>query len=284
MEIAMSFTKPSPTPDISSSGIERVHGAFAKARAEGRCALLPFITAGFPDLATTERLLRELPAAGADIIELGIPFSDPIADGPVIAESMHRALLAGVTPDAVFSAVARVAPTIPVLAMVSISIVEKMGAAEFIRRGVECGLAGFIVADADPATAVTLSELARNQGAGFCALVSPSTSAARLRELIGISTGFVYLLARAGVTGERDDAPEIAARVQQIRAMTNAPIAAGFGIATAAHVAAVGAHADGAIVGSAIVRRMTIAHDQAHLQNGESAADAALSLVRSLQA
>ena len=158
MEIAMSFTKPSPTPDTSSSGIERVHGAFAKARAEGRCALLPFITAGFPDLATTERLLRELPAAGADIIELGIPFSDPIADGPVIAESMHRALLAGVTPDAVFSAVARVAPTIPVLAMVSISIVEKMGAAEFIRRGVECGLAGFIVADADPATAVTLSD------------------------------------------------------------------------------------------------------------------------------
>ena len=264
-------------PQSEPNGIARIHAAFANARRSG-VAVLPFITAGYPDIATTERLLRELPAAGADVIELGFPFSDPIADGPVIAESMHRALLGGVTPDAIFDAVARTRPTVPVIAMVSISIVERMGKAAFIERATGAGFSGFIVPDADPAAATELSRLASERGAGFCALVSPSTTAERLVELARISTGFVYLLARVGVTGERSDAPEIADRAAATRRATTNPIAAGFGIGTREHVLAVAKHADGAIVGSAIVRRMTEAHEK-----GESAAEAALSLVRSLR-
>lgn len=266
-----------PMQQSDAIGIARIHDAFARARASGG-AVLPFITAGYPDIATTERLLRELPAAGADIIELGFPFSDPIADGPVIAESMHQALLAGMTPDAIFEAVARVRPSVPVIAMVSVSIVERMGGARFIERATDAGFSGFIVPDADPATAAELSRLALARGAGFSALVSPSTTAERLVELARISTGFVYLLARIGVTGERSEAPEIAERTAATRRATSVPIAAGFGIGTREHVRAVVQHADGAIVGSAIVRRMTEAH-----QRGESAAEAALSLVRSLK-
>lgn len=262
----------------TTDGATRIRDAFALARRESRCALLPFLTAGYPDLATTEALLRALPDAGADAIELGFPFSDPIADGPVIAESMHRALVAGVTPEAIFQMVARAQPRVPVLAMVSVSIVERMGAERFIARALESGFAGFIVPDADPAAAVSLSRMASDHGGGFCALVSPTTREPRLRELVAISTGFVYLLARAGVTGVSANAPEIAERAAQIRGVTDAPIAAGFGIATPEHVRAVAAHADGAIVGSAIVRAMTDA-----LGKNESAAEAALSLVRSMR-
>ena len=260
------------------TGIDRIRGAFALARAERRCALLPFVTAGYPDAATFERLLQELPGAGADLIEVGFPFSDPIADGPVIAESMHRALQGGITPDSILDSVRRVQPKVPVLAMVSISIVDRMGAEDFIRRAVEAGFAGFIVPDADPSDAQRLSRLAQAAGAGYCALIAPSTTEHRTEALARLSTGFIYLLARVGVTGERSEAPEIADRAAKVRGVSSAPIAAGFGIGTADHVRAVAAHADGAIVGSAIVRRMTEA-----VQKGESAAEAALSLVRSLR-
>lgn len=260
-----------------SSGIERIAHAFGAARASGRPALMPFVTGGYPDLATTARLIDELPAAGADLIEIGFPFSDPIADGPVIAESMHRALCDGVTPDAIFAAVRAAKPRIPLVAMVSISIVERIGASKFIAAAVDAGFAGFIVPDADPRAAEAIAAIAKEHRAGFSALIAPTTGGARLRALAGLSHGFIYLLARAGVTGERSDAPDIAARAAEVRAVSSAPIAVGFGITTAEHVAAVGADADGAIVGSAIVRRMTEA-----IQRNESAADAALLLVRSL--
>ena len=271
---------PEPRPadcPRGATGAARIRAAFASAKARRRCALLPFITAGYPDLHATARLLADLPAAGADLIEVGFPFSDPIADGPVIAESMHRALLTGVTPDAIFACVRAAQPSVPVLAMVSHSIVHRIGAARFIKGAVAAGFAGFIVPDADPADASELSRVAADHGAGFCGLVSPSSSAARVRDIASISTGFVYLLARTGVTGVSADAPDIASRTQEIRALTAAPIAAGFGISTAEHVAVVGRAADGAIVGSAIVRAMTQA-----IERNESAVDAALSLVRQL--
>lgn len=268
---------PSGQAHSGSGGAARIRDAFARAKARQRCALLPFVTAGYPDLATTARLLAELPAAGADLIEVGFPFSDPIADGPVIAESMHRALLAGVNPAAIFECVRSARPTVPVLAMVSHSIVHRIGVTRFIEDAVASGFAGFIVPDADPVDAAALSRIASSHGAGFCGLVSPSSSAERVRAVAALSTGFVYLLARAGVTGVSAEAPEIGARVRELRALSAAPIAAGFGISTAEHVAVVGRDADGAIVGSAIVRAMTEA-----LEKNESAVDAALSLVRQL--
>lgn len=266
-----------PLSAAESSGIGRIRAAFAAARRANRAALLPFITAGFPDLDTTEALLRQLPEAGADLIEVGIPFSDPIADGPVIAESMHRALIGGTTPDAVFASIARVRPRVPVLAMVSVSIVSRMGDQRFVERAVESGVAGLIVPDADPADARRLSSLAATYGAGFCALVAPTTPADRARELVGMSTGFVYLLARAGVTGERSDLPDLTPRVSQLRALGARQLAIGFGVSTGDHVREIGGYADGAIVGSAIVRRMADA-----AKANASPVDAALALVRTL--
>ena len=267
-------------PATRTTGIEQIRRAFDLARARGSCALMPFITAGYPDLATTERLLRELPDAGADLIEIGIPFSDPIADGPVIAESMHRALLGGTTPEAVFACVERVHPGVPVLAMVSVSIVERMGVASFLARCVGSGLSGVIIPDAgsdfwDDAHARSATAL---ESLGVVELVAPTTPRARIERIVHRSNAFVYMLARAGITGERADAPEVADRIAAIRSIGPARVAVGFGISTAEHVAAVGRHADGAIVGSAIVRKMTEAAEK-----GESAAEAALSLVRSLR-
>ena len=261
-----------------STGAARIRESIARAKALHRCALLPFLTAGYPDLRTTERLLAELPAAGADLIEVGFPFSDPIADGPVIAESMHKALGSGVNPEAIFACVRAARPSVPVLAMVSHSIVHRIGVAHFIKQAVEAGFAGFIVPDADPNDAMELSKTAASHGAGFCGLVSPSSSPERVREIVSISTGFVYLLARAGVTGVSTDAPEISMRARELRALTDAPIVAGFGISSARHVEVVGRDADGAIVGSALVRAMTHA-----VERNESAVDAALTFLRTLK-
>lgn len=268
-------------PDTVTTGRDRIAQAFERCRARRTCALMPFITGGYPDIATTERLLRDLPAAGADLIELGVPFSDPIADGPVIAESMHQALLGGATPERVFDCVRRAQPAVPVLAMVSVSIVVRSGARAFLESCERSGISGVIVpdagtdfwADARQEIGVVAERL------GIVHLVAPTTPYDRLERIVRETNAFVYLLARAGITGERSDAPEVADRVARLRAIRHVPIAVGFGISTAAHVQAVGAHADGAIVGSAIVRRMTEA-----VQRGESAADAAISLVRSLRA
>jgi len=243
---------------ITPSGIERVRMAFARARAQGRVALIPFVTGGYPDVGSTERVLRELPAAGADIIEVGVPFSDPIADGPVIAAAMHQALAGGVRPPDILEAVQRAARpgSAPVLLMVSYSIVGRMGAKRFVGDSVNHGVAGFIVPDADPDEAESISRLAGERGAAFCALIAPTTPAARAERLARLSTGFIYLLARAGVTGERSEVPDVRDRVAAIRSMSDAPIAVGFGLSSAEHVRAVGQQADGAIVGSALVRRM----------------------------
>jgi len=239
--------------------------------------LIPFVTGGYPDLASTERVLRELPAAGADLIEVGMPFSDPIADGPVIAESMHKALGRGATPENVFEAIRRAATDVPVVVMVSYSIVGRLGVERFVSRGVDCGVDGFIVPDADPSAAEAVSEVARAHGAGFCALVAPTTPSERAARLAAISSGFVYLLARAGVTGERSEAPDVADRVAALRELTPAPIAVGFGLSSREHVRAIGRQADGAIVGSALVRRMADAEAA-----GGPVVDTAIGFVRSL--
>lgn len=241
----------------ASTGPQRIEQAFQRAVAEGRPALMPFLTAGDPDPATTVSLLRALPIAGADIIELGVPFSDPIADGPVIAESMHRALLRGVTPESALACVGEARSSAPVLAMVSVSIVERVGVHPFIAMARAAGLDGLIVPDAGPDfwTDALLYE-ADAAGLAIVELIAPTTPIDRVRRIVLRARSFVYLLARAGITGEQRDAPDIARRVEAIRAIAPVRIAVGFGISNADHVRAVGAHADGAIVGSALVRRL----------------------------
>jgi tryptophan synthase alpha chain len=245
----------------------RIDDIFADLRAHHRAALMPFVTAGFPSLEVTERVLPMLERAGASIVELGIPFSDPIADGPVIAQSMHAALQAGVTPHAVFEMVKRVRPhtQLGLLAMVSDSIITRMLPERFVTEAADAGFDGLIVPDIDLEASRPLSGLARIHDLSFTLLIAPTTTPQRLASIVELCTGFMYVLARVGITGEREaiDASALAERVALVREHTDLPIAVGFGISRAEHVTKVTRHADAAIVGSALVRRMGESSDPA---------------------
>lgn len=255
---------------------ERVRTALAGLRKDGRKGLMPFITGGFPSLQATTETIIALGGAGATAIEVGIPFSDPIADGPVIAESMHKALSAGVDCAGVLSAVAaaRRAHEVPIVAMVSASIMLRRGGGRFVTELADAGFDGIIVPDIDLAWVDSMEGECDARGLSLSLLVAATTPHARARELARHSRGFVYLLARQGITGASGGAPNIAEPVAQLRKATDLPIAAGFGISTASHVAAVCAHADAAIVGSAYVKRMA----------GNDAVDQAIALTRELSA
>ncbi|MDY7110315.1 MAG: tryptophan synthase subunit alpha [Planctomycetota bacterium] len=243
--------------------MSRIDAIFNDHRAAGRTALMPFLTAGYPSMDVTAEAIPALEEAGASIVELGVPFSDPIADGPVIAESMHQALLRGVTPAHVFEAVrsVRSRTSMGLIAMVSHSIVDRMGAERFIEDATEAGIDGLIVPDIDLDAARDVKILADDRDLSFSLLVAPTTNEQRLAQIVDLCTGFVYVLARVGITGERDAAPQVAQRVQTLRNITDLPLAVGFGISKAEHVKAVTESADAAIVGSALVRRMGEAKD-----------------------
>ncbi len=266
---------------VSPAACSRVASAFARRGPDRRAAILPFVTAGYPSLDSTRALLPRLARAGAAAIEVGIPFSDPIADGPVIAESMHEALVAGCTPAGVFEAVrdVRAQVSCPVIAMVSVSIVDRVGPEHFARQAADAGFDGLIVPDIDLEDAPALRAACDAAGLALTLLVSPTSGDERIARITALCSGFVYALARLGITGERSDAPDVAPIVERIRRHTVLPIAAGFGISTAEHVRAVASHADGAIVGSAIVRRMREA-----IRAGASPEDAAVHLVTELVA
>lgn len=234
---------------------------------------MPFICGGHPAnmppqdaVPITALLLPALERAGASIVEVGIPFSDPIADGPVIAAAMHEALRHGATPLAVFDQVASVRAelSIGLVAMCSISIVHRLGgAAGFCRQAAAAGFDGLIVPDIPLEESGEIREAAAGAGLRLSLLIAPTTPPARAAQIARASTGFVYLLARTGITGERQEAPQVAGLVRTIQDATDLPIACGFGISTPEHVRAVVREggADAAIVGSALVRRMGQAGD-----------------------
>jgi tryptophan synthase alpha chain len=243
--------------------MSRIPDIFKQLHVSKRPGVMPFITGGFPSLRDTEAALPALDRAGASIVEIGIPFSDPIADGPVIAESMHAALQRGTTPAAIFEIVQKLRPDLRVglIAMVSASIVLRIGERKFIRQAAECGIDGLIVPDADTdaggnSPGGRLAQLAADRDLTCSFLVAPTTSPERLRTLASLSSGFIYLLARLGITGERAEAPEVEQHVARVRAVTDLPIAVGFGISSPQQARAVIRHADAVIVGSALVRRM----------------------------
>ena len=221
---------------------------------------MPFVTAGFPSMQATEDVIPVLESAGASIVEVGFPFSDPIADGPVIAQSMARALAAGVTPRDIFAAVRRIRSltNIGLLAMVSDSIITRIGPERFVCDAAEAGFDGLIVPDVDLEAARPLSGLARLHKLSFTLLIAPTTSAERIRQIASLCSGFIYVLARAGITGERDqlDIAALGERIALIRRCTDLPLAVGFGVSRPEHVAAIRQVADAAIVGSALVRTM----------------------------
>jgi tryptophan synthase alpha chain len=232
---------------------------FQELRSRQRIGLLPFIPAGFPDLATTTAVLPALQAAGASAIEVGFPFSDPIADGPTIQEAFTAALAKGVKVADVFAAVAAARPkvTIPLLAMVSYSIMYRYGPDRFLSAAKSAGFDAMIVPDLPPPEAQRVCDVIRSAALDTVLLVAPTTTPQRRREIARLSSGFIYYLSLSGVTGEREHLPaDLAEGVRQLRDLTDRPICVGFGISKPSHVAQLQGVADGAIVGSAFVKTM----------------------------
>ena len=232
---------------------------FVQLRSKKQLAFMPFIPAGYPDLAVTEMLLPAMEAAGASIIEIGIPFSDPIADGPVIQEAFNVALSRKLKLADVFATVkkARASVSIPLVAMVSYSIAYRQGIGRFAATMKESGFDGLILPDLPPPEAESVCDKVRAAGLDTVLLVAPTTSRERRKEIGRLSSGFIYYLSVAGITGERNELPkELADGVRDMKALTDRPICVGFGVSTAAHMKQLSGVADGAIVGSAVVRRM----------------------------
>lgn len=242
----------------------RIDTALSASRAAGRPGLWPFIPAGFPDLDSTALVIRELARRGVAGIEVGFPFSDPIADGPTIQSAFARALQRGVRVADLFRTIADVRRdvTIPLLAMVSASIVYRLGSETFVASAAEAGLDGVIVPDLSLEEAPALAGVTRAAGLRLVMLVAPTTSAARQARIAAAASGFLYYMSVAGVTGERAAvAGDLREHVAALRRASNLPVLVGFGISTSQQVRDVCAVADGAIVGSAIVRRMLDAVD-----------------------
>jgi len=237
----------------------RIDDIFSNLRGEGRKALMPFVTAGYPSLEHTEAMLPAIEAAGASIVELGIPFSDPIADGPVIQASMTAALGAGFHTADAFAMVRRVRErlSLGLVVMVSYSIVYRMGVERFVGEAREAGVDGFILPDLPLDESDAARKIIADAGLTCSLLIAPTTPPDRAAAIARACTGFVYVVARTGITGERDELPPgLADRLTALRNVTELPIAVGFGIARPDHVAAVTQVADAAIVGSALVRQI----------------------------
>jgi len=245
-----------------------IDAAFGRLQRERRRGLIPFLVGGHPSKDQFPDLLHAVDDAGADVIEVGLPFSDPIADGPVIASAMHRTLSAGVTIEAVLTSTQQAARDLraPLAAMTSVSLIHRSGPLAFCQRLKDAGFAGVIVPDAPLEESPPIADAAASQGLTATLLVAPSTPPERAAEIARLSSGFLYLLARAGVTGERPGAPapDLQTRVNALRQATDLPIACGFGIATPEHARAVTRTADAAIVGSAIVNAIDQAERPAH--------------------
>lgn len=221
--------------------------------------LWPFVPAGFPDIHATSELLAEIGKLPIRGIEIGIPYSDPIADGPIIQQAFAESLAAGVKLDAVFDCVSRVRASVdvPLLAMVSVSIVYRLGVETFLNRAQAAGLDGLIVPDLSLEEAPKISKTAQDAGLCLPMLVAPSTPPSRVERIAKAASGFLYYVAVQGTTGERAALPaDLEKRIAVVRAATGLPTLVGFGIGTAAAVRTVCSYADGAIVGSAIVRRL----------------------------
>jgi len=234
---------------------------FAELRAAGRKTLLPFVTAGYPDLATTAALLADFERRGVRICEIGIPFSDPIADGPTIQASYTAALERGVTSGDIFEMVRKYRSgggKMALVAMVSYSIVFRHGAQEYLSQAKAAGFDGMIIPDLPVDEAAGMEALAGEAGLCNVLLIAPTTPPDRRIEIARHSQGFIYYISVAGITGERAKLPrETIAAVAALRKHTETPVCVGFGISNPQTVETVCSVADGAIVGSAIIHRIT---------------------------
>ncbi len=237
-----------------------IDDCFVELRKRGRKAFIPFVTAGDPSLKVTSQLLLALQQAGCAIAEVGIPYSDPIADGPVIQDSYTRALDSGIKLKDIMRMVDELgrALTIPLVSMVSYSIIQRVGLEKFLDDSMRAGFAGSIVPDLLVEEAAKFRSLCRSQDYSLIHLVTPTTPQDRMLRIADSSTGFLYFVSVTGITGARSELPPgLVDKVAWLRERTPLPICVGFGISTPEHVRMLAPVADGLIVGSAIVRAMS---------------------------
>jgi tryptophan synthase alpha chain len=236
-------------------GRARIAAAFAAARAQRRAALMPYLMGGFPDLDGSRAIAAAYVEAGADLVELGVPFSDPLADGPVIHAAATASLAAGATLETALEVCAAIAADVAVVPMCYANVVLAHGPAEFAAALAGAGASGAIVPDLPPEEGGEIAARLAEVGLPLVPLIAPTTPGERRRTIGGRAEGFVYLVSDTRVTGERDELPAgLAELVDATKAEARVPVAVGFGIGTPEQAAAVGRHADGVIIGTRLVR------------------------------
>ncbi|QEG37316.1 tryptophan synthase subunit alpha [Bythopirellula goksoeyrii] len=258
---------------------------FTKLRAENRKALMPFVTAGDPDLEFTAEVIQELVARGAAMCEVGIPYSDPIADGPVIQASYTRALDKKVKLAGILNMLGAVAPQVsaPLVTMVSYAIIYRHGVEAYADELNERGLAGMIVPDLPVEESPQLAEICAKRDLSLVQLITPTTPQDRALRIAATSSGFIYYVSVAGITGERTQLPpELVERVTWLREQTPLPVCIGFGISQPEHVRMLSQVADGLIVGSAVVRRIAETTENGRQATLKSVGDYVSSLLAAL--
>ena len=248
-----------PAAGPTAPATTRIARRFAELREKREMGLVAFLTAGDPSLAVSESLARALAEAGADVIELGVPFSDPLADGPVIQRSSERALRAGTTLGGVLDLAAAIRRKSGV-ALVLFSYynpVLQMGLVRFAERAANAGVDGVLITDLTPEESVDYRRIIRGHGLDTIFLAAPTSPDERLRKIGEVSSGFLYVISRTGVTGTKESLPEdLPALVRRVRRATSLPIAVGFGISLPGQVSILGGLADAAVVGSALVQEV----------------------------
>lgn len=252
-----------------------IASAFAARRARGQTALVPYVTAGYPHLDSTVPVLEALVSAGADVLELGVPFSDPLADGPTIQKSSFDSLAAGTTVERVLSDLRsfRRAHDTPVVLFTYLNPVLRFGLDRFLSAAADAGANGLLLTDLPTGADPELEDRVHASALDFVRLVAPTTPIARVPEIARGGSGFLYYISRTGVTGARSALPaELEVEVRRIREAVDLPVAVGFGISTPEQAARVGSMADGVVVGSALVKTL-----------GDRGIDAAAEFVTSIR-
>ena len=260
----------------------RIADTFARLRSLRQMAFMPFITAGDPDLDATARLIRELASCGVDLIEVGFPYSDPIADGPVIQASYSRALVKGIRIADIFACIQKLTASEgtklpPLVGMIAYSLIFRTGAENFVKQAKQAGFSGLIVPDLPADEADEMASIAAAHGVDLVQLIAPTTTAERTSKILKSARGFLYCISVAGTTGVRDELPaELQDQLRGLRQQSDLPLAVGFGVSRPDQVNSLRGLADGVIVGSALVRRIAAITEQ------QITLDAALQQVREL--
>lgn len=253
---------------------------FVRLKSQGKKAFMPFLTAGDPNLAFTSRVLRKLDELGCSMAEIGIPYSDPIADGPVIQASYTRALATKIKLKNIFSEIQAIRTSLkmPLVSMVSYAIVHRHGVARYVDDAIAAGISGAIVPDLLVEESIEFANICKSRNFNLIQLVTPTTPRDRAIQIAERSSGFLYFVSVTGITGERSELPvDLVERVQWLKERTSLPICIGFGVSRPDHVRLLAPVADGLIVGSAIVRLLENA-----VESEEKALESVESLVKSL--